>query len=104
MDPPGRGSGSASIVVRKRDIQLRPQRLLDQHMLAVLLACIPDEPKIDVLTYCLNQAMQTPDARASLRKLSVETQAVTPQEFKTFMAAETQKWAQVVADAHIKGE
>ena len=48
--------------------------------------------------------MQSPDARASLRKLSVETEAVTPQEFKTFMAAETQKWAQVVTDANIKGE
>jgi tripartite-type tricarboxylate transporter receptor subunit TctC len=50
----------------------------------------------------VNRAMQMPDARALLRKLSVETKAVTPQEFKTFMTAETRKWAQVVTDADIK--
>jgi hypothetical protein len=48
--------------------------------------------------------MQMPDARASLQKLSIETKAVTPQEFKTFMVAETQKWAQVVIDANIKAK
>jgi tripartite-type tricarboxylate transporter receptor subunit TctC len=48
--------------------------------------------------------MQMPAARASLEKLSVETKAVTPQEFKAFMAAETRKWAKVVADANIKAE
>jgi tripartite-type tricarboxylate transporter receptor subunit TctC len=62
------------------------------------------EPIVQKLNSAVNRAMQTPDARASLRKLSVETNAVTPQEFKTFMAAETQKWAQVVTDANIKGE
>jgi tripartite-type tricarboxylate transporter receptor subunit TctC len=48
--------------------------------------------------------MRTPEARALLQKLGVETKAVTPQEFKTFMAAETQKWGQVVAEAGVKGE
>jgi len=62
------------------------------------------EPVVQRLNWAVNQAMQTPDARASLRKLSVETKAVTPQGFKTFMAAETRKWAQFVADANIKGE
>ena len=59
---------------------------------------------IQKLNAAVNQAMQTPAARASLRKLSVEAKAVTPQEFKVFMTAETQKWAQVVTQAHIKGE
>jgi tripartite-type tricarboxylate transporter receptor subunit TctC len=48
--------------------------------------------------------MQTPEARTSLQKLGVETKAVTPQEFKTFMAAETRKWGQIVAEAGVKGE
>jgi tripartite-type tricarboxylate transporter receptor subunit TctC len=46
--------------------------------------------------------MQTPGVRAALQKLGVESTAVTPQAFKTFMAAETQKWMQVVAKAGIK--
>jgi tripartite-type tricarboxylate transporter receptor subunit TctC len=48
--------------------------------------------------------MQMPDVRASLQKLSVQTKAVTPQQFKTFMAAETRKWAPVVTDANIKAK
>ena len=59
---------------------------------------------IQKLNAAVNQAMQTPAARASLRKLGVEAKAVTPQEFKVFMTAGTQKWAQVVTQAHIKGE
>ena len=46
--------------------------------------------------------MQMPNAQMSLGKLSVETKAVTPQEFKTFMEAETQKWSQVITDADMK--
>jgi tripartite-type tricarboxylate transporter receptor subunit TctC len=48
--------------------------------------------------------MQTPSVRASLQKLGVESKAVTPQAFKTFMAAETRKWTQVVAKAGIKAQ
>jgi tripartite-type tricarboxylate transporter receptor subunit TctC len=48
--------------------------------------------------------MQTPAARASLQKLGVATRALTPQQFGAFMAAETQKWTAVVAQAGIKGE
>ena len=43
-------------------------------------------------------------AWASLQKLGVETKAVTAPEFKTFMAAETQKWGQIVAEAGVKGK
>jgi tripartite-type tricarboxylate transporter receptor subunit TctC len=46
--------------------------------------------------------MQTASVRAALHKLGVESRAVTPQQFKTFMAAETQKWMQVVTKAGIK--
>jgi tripartite-type tricarboxylate transporter receptor subunit TctC len=60
------------------------------------------EPIIRKLNSAVNQAMQTPSVRAALQKLGVESTAVTPQAFKTFMAAETQKWMQVVAKAGIK--
>lgn len=59
---------------------------------------------IQKLNAAVNQAMQTSAARASLHGLNVEAKAVTPQEFKVFMTAETQKWAQVVTQANIKGE
>src|SRR5579884_2455361 len=59
---------------------------------------------VQKLNTAVNQALRTPDARAALQKLGVETKAVTPQEFKRFMAAETQKWAKVVAAAGVKGE
>jgi tripartite-type tricarboxylate transporter receptor subunit TctC len=79
-------------------------RLSATEWLGLLAPAGTPEPIVQRLNSAVNQAMQTPDVRASLRKLSVETKAVTPQEFKTFMVAETQKWAQVVADANIKGE
>jgi len=79
-------------------------RLSATEWLGLLAPAGTPEPIVQRLNSAVNQAMQTPDARASLRKLSVETKAVTPQEFKTFMVAETRKWAQVVADANIKGE
>jgi tripartite-type tricarboxylate transporter receptor subunit TctC len=79
-------------------------RLSATEWLGLLAPAGTPEPIVQRLNSAVNRALQTPDARASLRKLSVETKAVTPQEFKTFMAAETQKWAQVVTDANIKGE
>jgi tripartite-type tricarboxylate transporter receptor subunit TctC len=60
------------------------------------------EPIIRKLNSAVNRAMQTSSVRAALQKLGVESTAVTPQAFKTFMAAETQKWMQVVAKAGIK--
>jgi tripartite-type tricarboxylate transporter receptor subunit TctC len=79
-------------------------RLLATEWLGLLAPAGTPEPIVQKLNSAVNRAMQTPDARASLQKLSVETKAVTPEEFKTFMAAETRKWAQVVTDANIKGE
>jgi tripartite-type tricarboxylate transporter receptor subunit TctC len=77
-------------------------RLSATEWLGLLAPAGTPEPIVQKLNSVVNRAMQMPDARASLRKLSVETKAVTPQEFKTFMAAETRKWAQVVTDADIK--
>jgi tripartite-type tricarboxylate transporter receptor subunit TctC len=77
-------------------------RLSATEWLGLLAPAGTPEPIVQKLNSAVNHAMQLPDARASLRKLSVETKAVTPQEFKTFMAAETRKWAQVVTDADIK--
>jgi tripartite-type tricarboxylate transporter receptor subunit TctC len=77
-------------------------RLSTTEWLGLLAPAGTPEPIVQKLNSAVNRAMQMPDARASLQKLSVETKAVTAQEFKTFMAAETRKWAQVVTDAGIK--
>jgi tripartite-type tricarboxylate transporter receptor subunit TctC len=79
-------------------------RLSAVEWLGLLAPAGTPEPIIQKLNAAVNQAMQTPEARAVLQKLGVETKAVTPQEFKTFMAAETRKWGQVVAEAGVKGE
>jgi len=79
-------------------------RLSATEWLGLLAPTGTPEPIIRKLNTAVNQAMQAPEARRSLQKLGVETKAVTPQEFKTFMAAETRKWEQVVAEAGVKGE
>jgi tripartite-type tricarboxylate transporter receptor subunit TctC len=79
-------------------------RLSATEWLGLLAPAGTPEPIVQKLNSAVNRAMQTPEARASLQKLSVESKAVTPQEFKAFMAAETRKWGQVVTDANIKAE
>lgn len=60
------------------------------------------QPIVDKLNRVVNQAMQPPAVQAALQKLGVESKAVTPQAFKTFVAAETRKWGQMVTRADIK--
>jgi tripartite-type tricarboxylate transporter receptor subunit TctC len=85
-------------------IELGYPRLSATEWLGLLAPAGTPEPIVQRLNSTVNRAMQTPEARASLQKLSVESKAVTPQEFKAFMAAETRKWGQVVTDANIKAE
>ncbi len=61
-------------------------------------------PIVDKINAAMNGGLKTPEAQEALHKLGVESRAVTPQEFATFMAAETRKWAAVVAQAGVKGE
>jgi tripartite-type tricarboxylate transporter receptor subunit TctC len=48
--------------------------------------------------------MNTPETKASLQKLGAEPNAMSPDEFGRFLAAETRKWAAVVTEAGIKPE
>ena len=79
-------------------------RLTATEWLGVLAPAGTPEPIVQKLNAAINQAIQTPEARASMQKLGVETPIISAQEFKAFMTAETQKWKQVVAQAGIKGE
>jgi tripartite-type tricarboxylate transporter receptor subunit TctC len=61
-------------------------------------------PIIQWLNSAVNEGLNAPEAQASLHQLGLESRAISPQEFKAFMAAEALKWAQFVAHAGIKGE
>jgi len=52
----------------------------------------------------VNEGLKKPETLDALHKLGVDSKALTPQEFAAFMAAETHKWADVVARAGVKGE
>jgi tripartite-type tricarboxylate transporter receptor subunit TctC len=50
----------------------------------------------------LNEVLRQPDIIARLQQLNVDFRANTPDEFRAFVAAETEKWGRVVRDAGIK--
>lgn len=47
------------------------------------------------------KALQSPVVKARLEEMGGEARGSTPEEMKTMVSAETQKWTQVVADARI---
>jgi len=79
-------------------------QLAAMEWLGLLAPAGTPRPIIEKLNRVVNEGLEPPDAQASLQKLGLESTAVTPEEFKTFLAAETHKWAQVVAQAGIKAE
>jgi tripartite-type tricarboxylate transporter receptor subunit TctC len=56
------------------------------------------------LNVTVNQALATPEVRSALQKLGSDPKTGTPQEFTTFIAAESERWGKVVRDANIKVE
>ena len=53
-------------------------------------------PIIDKLNAAINTALKTPAAQASLAKFSAIAKTGTPDDFKAFLADQTQKWGAVV--------
>jgi tripartite-type tricarboxylate transporter receptor subunit TctC len=50
----------------------------------------------------LNEVLRQPDIIARLKTLNIDHRQNTPEEFRAFVAEETQKWGKVVRDAGIK--
>jgi tripartite-type tricarboxylate transporter receptor subunit TctC len=50
----------------------------------------------------LNEVLRQPDIQARLKQLNVDTRENTPEEFRSFVTAETEKWGKVVRDAGVK--
>ena len=58
-------------------------------------------PIIDRLNAELLKALQVPAVRTRLEEMGGEARGSTPEEMRTMVAAETQKWTQVVTEAKI---
>jgi tripartite-type tricarboxylate transporter receptor subunit TctC len=56
------------------------------------------------LNAAINEAVASADVRARFAALGLEPSTGSPQEFARFFAAETRKWAGVVATAGIPAE
>ena len=50
----------------------------------------------------LNEVLRQPDVVARFKSLNIDFNENTPQEFRSFVAAETDKWGKVVREAGIK--
>ena len=50
----------------------------------------------------LNEVLRQPDVVARFKSLNIDFKENTPQEFRSFVAVETEKWGKVVRDAGIK--
>jgi tripartite-type tricarboxylate transporter receptor subunit TctC len=56
------------------------------------------------LNMTINEILTSPEPKANLAKLNARPKIGSPQDFAAFMAAESQKWTQVVNTAGIKAE
>ena len=56
---------------------------------------------VEVLNQEVRKALQVAAVRARLEDMGGEAKGSSPEEMKTMVSAELQKWTQVVADAKI---
>jgi tripartite-type tricarboxylate transporter receptor subunit TctC len=60
------------------------------------------KPIVAKLNETLVRVLNMPETKARLADSTIEAKPTTPEQFAAFIAAETKKWAGVVADAHIE--
>jgi tripartite-type tricarboxylate transporter receptor subunit TctC len=70
----------------------------------VLVPAATPKPVIAKLNAEINRILKMPEVRESLAKTGSEVAGGTPEEFGTYIAFETAKWAKVAQVANIKGE
>jgi len=78
-----------------------PDFVLDAWTGVVAPAGTP-EPIVAKLNAAINTALQTPAAAASLAKFSAIAKTGTPDDFKRFLADQTQKWGAIVKLANAR--
>lgn len=62
------------------------------------------KPVIDKLNAAFREALTDPDVATKLNGAGIEPVASSPEELRAYQAAETRKWAKIVADAKIEPE
>jgi tripartite-type tricarboxylate transporter receptor subunit TctC len=62
------------------------------------------QPVIDKLNAAFREAIADKEVSSKLLAIGIEPEASTPDELKTFQAAETKKWKKIATDAHIEPE
>ena len=61
-------------------------------------------PIIEKLSAALGETLKAPEVEKAYQKLDVEAKVVTPAGLASYMASETHKWAEVIANAGIKAD
>ena len=70
----------------------------------VLVPANTPKPVIRKLNIEINRILKIPEVREALARTGSETVGNTPEEFESYIASETAKWAKVAKIANIKGE
>ena len=52
----------------------------------------------------INEGLRSPEMKHSLAQFNVEPNIASPQEFKSFLAAEARKWGDIIKATNIKIE
>ncbi|HZP78742.1 MAG TPA: tripartite tricarboxylate transporter substrate binding protein [Pseudolabrys sp.] len=68
----------------------------------VFLPAATPAPIVAKLNASLNATLDTPEVANRLNQLNVDYKKNTPDDFRAFVAAETEKWGKVVKEANIK--
>jgi len=59
---------------------------------------------VSKLNAAINDVLKSPELEASLARINAKPKISSPEDFASFMAAETQKWTKVITSAGIKAE
>ena len=57
---------------------------------------------VDQLNLAINEIMLAPETRRALNQLGAQAKPGTPQDFKAFIATETQKWSAIIKTTGVK--
>jgi len=58
-------------------------------------------PIVQKLNASMNAALKTPEVQQRFRQLNIDSRPNTPEEFKAFVAEQTEKWSKIVKEANI---
>jgi tripartite-type tricarboxylate transporter receptor subunit TctC len=57
---------------------------------------------VQKLNTALNAALKSPEVQQRFAQLNIDSRPNTPEEFKTFVSEQMEKWAKIVKDANIR--